>query len=313
MNKYLIISFCVFLNFISFTSIYSQIGKDYTSFEEDLLHFYSTSDQKQSPGWKPSKYNTINKEEPQPLDLDTFSNDEIPVIKSLTRTKLQNGFVLDDYFNLIADYTNEIFAGMLCFSTNSLSNAPGWLACDGGEHFNDDYPKLFERLGYTFGGNGVNTFRVPDYSGYFLRGFNNMGGPAGSLDVDPDSRNLASAQLDALQGHQHDIDTNAAHNHPIGGDKSHKHPGDILHFAVYDDGDDWGQVNMGGGYSIKHHNSGTSLTGTTEISFEMSALANANNYAEARDHDNSIDKTEPRHLEMVIYIFAGLKGDQINE
>lgn len=56
----------------------------------------------------------------------------------------------------------------------------GYLICDGAEYNIADYPKLashfeeqFEDVGY-FGGDGVNTFKVPDLRNEFLRGYGEL-------------------------------------------------------------------------------------------------------------------------------------------
>jgi microcystin-dependent protein len=41
----------------------------------------------------------------------------------------------------------------------------GWLACDGSMQSIDQYQTLYTLLGTTFGGNGVNTFGLPDMRG----------------------------------------------------------------------------------------------------------------------------------------------------
>lgn len=41
----------------------------------------------------------------------------------------------------------------------------GWLACDGALYSVTDYPDLFELIGFSYGGNGTNTFAVPDLRG----------------------------------------------------------------------------------------------------------------------------------------------------
>ena len=53
----------------------------------------------------------------------------------------------------------------------------GYLICDGTEYNITDYPKLanhfaeqFENIAY-FGGDGINTFKVPDLRNEFLRGY----------------------------------------------------------------------------------------------------------------------------------------------
>jgi microcystin-dependent protein len=41
----------------------------------------------------------------------------------------------------------------------------GWLECDGGPLAVTQYPALFQALGTTYGGDGVNTFYLPDLRG----------------------------------------------------------------------------------------------------------------------------------------------------
>lgn len=42
---------------------------------------------------------------------------------------------------------------------------PGWLACDGGPLSVAQYPALFAAISTTYGGDGVNTFNLPDLRG----------------------------------------------------------------------------------------------------------------------------------------------------
>lgn len=47
----------------------------------------------------------------------------------------------------------------------------GWLYCDGSAISRETYAELFEVIGTLHGaGDGVKTFNLPDYRGYFLRG-----------------------------------------------------------------------------------------------------------------------------------------------
>ncbi|HEX4367254.1 MAG TPA: tail fiber protein [Rhodopila sp.] len=77
----------------------------------------------------------------------------------------------------------------------SFPKAPyGWLLCDGAQYTTSQYPDLFNRIGYTYGGSGVN-FAVPDMrsripfhdgSGYAL------GQPGGTETVTLTANNLPS-------------------------------------------------------------------------------------------------------------------------
>lgn len=71
------------------------------------------------------------------------------------------------------------------------------LICDGQLYNIADYPKLFAKLGTTYGGNGNTTFAVPDYRGIVLRGLDSGRG----LDT---GRTLGSYQEDTLKSHDHD-------------------------------------------------------------------------------------------------------------
>jgi microcystin-dependent protein len=86
----------------------------------------------------------------------------------------------------------------------------GWMVCDGRSLDASTYPYLYAVLGarYNQQGDSANTFRLPDYRGYFLRTV------SGNSGVDKDSGNrkmpdgstsaaVGSIQQDALQSHVH--------------------------------------------------------------------------------------------------------------
>ncbi len=84
----------------------------------------------------------------------------------------------------------------------------GWMACDGRTLRVGDYQELFAVLGHLYGGSG-DTFRLPDYRGYFLRGVDWGAGndpdaatrtaPAGGTAAD-----VGAIQPSALRSHKHD-------------------------------------------------------------------------------------------------------------
>jgi hypothetical protein len=91
----------------------------------------------------------------------------------------------------------------------------GWVACDGAEYTNTvaEYTPLFTVIGYQYGGSD-NTFNVPDYRGYFMRGWE---GSYENRDPDADAR---IARADGTAGDE--IGTTQAdefeeHNHNAGG------------------------------------------------------------------------------------------------
>ncbi|NET46623.1 phage tail protein [Okeania sp. SIO2B3] len=94
--------------------------------------------------------------------------------------------------------------------------AQGWMLCDGRFLSTDTYPELFAALGYLYGkgtdSNGKETFRLPDYRGLFLRGFDAGAGmdPQAAERTSPTGNSMmnvvGSLQCDALQDHTHNYD-----------------------------------------------------------------------------------------------------------
>ncbi len=85
----------------------------------------------------------------------------------------------------------------------------GWLLCDGSERSRTEFARLFDAIDVWWGGgNGVDTFNLPDLRGYFLRGVDGGSG----RDPDRDGRfthgrapnHPGSWQTDNLRHHTHD-------------------------------------------------------------------------------------------------------------
>ncbi|HXT90178.1 MAG TPA: phage tail protein [Trebonia sp.] len=79
----------------------------------------------------------------------------------------------------IVPYASEPDAGDL--------HRQGWLACDGRQLSRADYAQLFAVIGTLHGaGDGVRTFNLPDYRGWFLRGVDHGAGrDPGAADRPP--------------------------------------------------------------------------------------------------------------------------------
>lgn len=71
------------------------------------------------------------------------------------------------------------------------------IKCNGAIYKKTDYPKLFSKLGSIYGGDGVNTFAVPDYRGIFLRGLDE------NRELDS-GRVLGGFQEDDIKAHTHE-------------------------------------------------------------------------------------------------------------
>ena len=90
------------------------------------------------------------------------------------------------------------------FAANS---APaGYLICNGTDVSRSTYANLFAVIGTTYGaGNGSTTFNLPNFLGYFPRGYDSTGA------VDP-GRVFGSLQANSLQSHTHPL-SDPGHNH----------------------------------------------------------------------------------------------------
>ncbi|MBB4076043.1 microcystin-dependent protein [Bartonella fuyuanensis] len=94
-------------------------------------------------------------------------------------------------------------------ATFATQNVPhGWLLCDGKTYRCEDYPQLFKAIGDQWGKESSVTFKVPDFRGIFLRGFDAGRG----LDR---GREFADLQQDSIKSHTHigKIETAGEHTH----------------------------------------------------------------------------------------------------
>lgn len=89
----------------------------------------------------------------------------------------------------------------------------GWLMCRGQTKQIADYPELHAAIGTRYGGNGTSTFRLPDYRGYFLRGWDNGAGNDPDVNNRVNSGNgttddhVGTKQQDAFEEHEHRLKT----------------------------------------------------------------------------------------------------------
>ena len=112
--------------------------------------------------------------------------------------------------NKLDQQINNSLAGMV--AAFAMTSAPaGWIACNGTHLGRENYPRLFARIGTTFGaGDGVTTFVVPDLRGKFVRSWDDSGA------IDP-GRLLGSHQNGQNASHVHvaHADAQGEHNHPV--------------------------------------------------------------------------------------------------
>jgi microcystin-dependent protein len=103
------------------------------------------------------------------------------------------------------------------------TSAPtGWLLADGTEYLITNYPALFAVIGTLYGGNGITTFRVPDF-----RGRTPIGRGQGTSLTNRSLGQTGGAEsvalsVNELASHSHGV-TDAGHSHGTT-DPGHSHP-----------------------------------------------------------------------------------------
>ncbi|MEL7058775.1 MAG: phage tail protein [Acidobacteriota bacterium] len=125
----------------------------------------------------------------------------------------------------VSGAVNSVWSSRACSPTQPAAAKPssdgpvnylesqGWMLCDGRWLSQAGYPELYSVIGNLYGsqsGSSGDQFRIPDYRGLFLRGFDAGAG------MDPDAGNrtspdgqatenvVGSIQCDAFQTHTHD-------------------------------------------------------------------------------------------------------------
>lgn len=99
-----------------------------------------------------------------------------------------------------------LMCGRIVLCSNSTIPS-GWLECNGAAISRTTYASLFNKIGTENGvGNGTTTFNLPDFRGYFIRGWDHGAG----RDVDRAAQ--FDEQLDAFQGHLFQIVLNTDPN-----------------------------------------------------------------------------------------------------
>jgi len=102
-----------------------------------------------------------------------------------------------------------------------------YMECAGQEVSRTEFSALFTKIGVTHGsGDNITTFNLPDYRGYFLRGWDNNRG------IDP-GRVLGSEQQDSIKQHNHDAGTLETDN---SGNHTHGYQGGIVGGSNFNNG-----------------------------------------------------------------------------
>ena len=138
---------------------------------------------------------------PASVDIDVSSGDIVTFATSVGITNVSMDFNATAYAdNVIVDAQIEGSVGQIV--THAGNSVPqGTLLAEGLAVSRTTYSDLFSAIGTTYGiGDGSTTFNLPDYRGYFLRGWSD------DATIDPDGpRAVGSTQLDDFKSHNHNI------------------------------------------------------------------------------------------------------------
>lgn len=152
------------------------------------------------------------------LSSHAFSTDWIGTGKVVSSASMKT--TLDEIQTRLSDLeTNAIPPGTIA-AYGGETVPTGWLLCDGAAVSRNQYARLFNALQISWGGgDGVNTFNVPDLRGMFLRGTDRGAG----RDPDVSTRtpinaggasgdNVGSVETAAFGTHAHGVPINTPGN-----------------------------------------------------------------------------------------------------
>ena len=118
------------------------------------------------------------------------------------------------------DENDSMIGSIILYSGSDIPNK--WLICDGSNLFIDEFSKLYNIIGTTYGGDGVNTFQIPNLKGRVPIGIDDkysLGNYGGSethtLNIDelPNHAMTGKTNLSGLHNHSGSTSTIGDHIH----------------------------------------------------------------------------------------------------
>jgi microcystin-dependent protein len=85
---------------------------------------------------------------------------------------------------------------VLAFAGDPINTPAEFLYCDAKLYDKNLFPRLFSAIGYKYGGDGIQFFRVPDGRGGFLRGYSGV--PSLVFTANPSTDELTAASAHAF-------------------------------------------------------------------------------------------------------------------
>lgn len=109
-----------------------------------------------------------------------------------------------ELYKMIRDITGDA-PGTVKMWAGMVSKIPtDYKLCDGLEVLITDYPDLYENIGVSFGGDGQNTFNLPDLRGRFIVGFDSANPDYNAISKEKIGGNAEVAlNVEQIPAHQH--------------------------------------------------------------------------------------------------------------
>ena len=134
----------------------------------------------------------------KPYGMAFDSTNNAFVYKSYDKIEIVSG--IPHYWDGIKWCSTKIAGEIICVD---LTSAPtGYLNCDGSSVDKNDYPELFEAIGYRHGGSGDN-FNLPDLRGRFILGSKTGSHAIGSTG----GSETKTLNIGHMPKHKHDVTT----------------------------------------------------------------------------------------------------------
>lgn len=146
-------------------------------------------------------------EDNQIISSDKSINDIVTLTKEEYKQLINDGSISETtYYNILDDAisaSTSVPVGTIMIWPASLDTLPSNMMQAAGQELNiSDYPTLFARYGTTYGGDGITTFNLPDYSGLTVVGLSSSDSDFGTLGnkVGEKEHKLSRAELPHFGG-----------------------------------------------------------------------------------------------------------------
>ncbi|MBL7998575.1 MAG: tail fiber protein [Candidatus Kapabacteria bacterium] len=193
------------------------------------------------------------------VEIEAGTNVRVEVVNGKLRISSRDTVKYADSANYVKNIPNDVPVGtIIAYAGETLPSNGKWELCNGAlkNRLNPADTSLFNAIGYAWGGDGSNTFRLPDLRGIFLRGVSSN---ATDTYRDPDTSSTNRVKryaTDAAGNTGNKVgsiqwDEIKSHNHQMAGAQT---------VSSYSSGNNFPQNAYGGGAGYNTSSTGGSET-----------------------------------------------------